>query len=138
MESDKNEAQILEEITFFISRFFVAELENPTEEDAKQASILAKLTLRLMAQMLERGMRKKQNPVFNVNIYVKDLGNGVGRMNYAFETIGGQLFEELRLGIMGEELEDGIKKWCEKTWGGKLTKEGANMIQAWDSATKQG
>jgi len=105
-----DEGKLLKEITFFISRFFIAEIEHPTEEDCRQADILAKLTIRLMAQMLERGVRKKQDPVFNVMIYVKDLGRGVGQLNYAFETIGGQLFDELNLGKMGLKFEESLEK----------------------------
>lgn len=133
--SAKSEEEVLREITFFISRFFIVELENPTEEDARQATRLAKLVILLMAQMLERGMRQKREPVFNAMFYVEDLGGGVGKLNYAFESLGGQMFEDLNLGVMGKELEDAIGEWCKKTWGGKLTTRAADAIQAWSGVT---
>jgi len=128
---ESDESVILKEIVFFISRFFIAELDTPTEEDVKHSELLAKLTIRLMAQMLERGMRLKRDPVFNVMFYVKDLGSGVGELNYSFETIGGQLFEELKLGVMGEELEKAIGEWCKKVWGGELHTKAAEVLQSW-------
>jgi len=130
----ETELQVLREIRFFISRFFTAELDNPTEMDAMQATRLAELTLLLMAQLLERGMRKRREPVFNVTIYVEDMGGGIGKLNYAFETQGGKMFKQLELGVMGEELENGIAEWCKKTWGGKLTTEAADVLQMWSGA----
>lgn len=127
----KTKEEILREITFFIGRFFIAEKENPTEEDLRIAQRLAELTLLMMAQMLERGVRQERQPVFNVMVYVRDLGRGVGELNYSFETIGGSLFEELQLGLMGKELETAIGDWCKKVWGGELHTKAAEAIQAW-------
>jgi len=127
----KNEAEILREITFFISRFFIAEIDEPTEEDVKVATRFAELVLTIMAQMLQRGIREKQDPFFNVMLYVKDMGGGIGQVNYAFETQGGNLFEQLGLGIMGKQLEDAIGNWCTEVWGGKLTTQAADFLQQW-------
>ena len=66
----EDEAQILKEITFFIGRFFLTEIKEPTVEDMAFAERLAKLTILLMAQMLERGIREREEPVFNAMFYV--------------------------------------------------------------------
>jgi len=127
----KTEAEILREITFFISRFFTVEIEDPTEEDVRAATRLAELVLTLMAQMLNRGIREKQEPFFNVMLYVKDMGGGVGRVNYAFETQGGKMFEQLGLGVMSPLLEKAIGDWCTEVWGGKLTTKAAETFEQW-------
>ena len=132
---EDDQLQVLNEITFFISRFFIGIKDNPTEMDAMQATRLSELVLLFMAQLLERGMRKKREPVFNVTIYVEDMGGGVGKLNYAFETQGGKMFKQLDLSLMGRELEEGIARWCKKTWGGELTTEAADIVKMWSGVS---
>jgi len=130
-----DESSVLKSVVFFIANFYLASVENPTEEDAEHAARLARLTLLLMAQMAERSMKQRREPVFNAMFYVKDY-NGIPELNYCFETIGGQLFEELGLGAMGKELEEAIGKWCIKIWGGELHTKAAEVMQAWGGVIK--
>jgi len=116
--SAKSEEEILREIRFFIARFFLANIEQPVQEDVMQSERLSELTLLLMAQMLQRGMKKKRTPVYNVMFYIEDLGGGVGKMHYSFETASGDMHQQLGLKVMGEKLEEAIGKWCEEVWGG--------------------
>jgi hypothetical protein len=132
----KNEAEVLREIKFFIGRFFLTETEHPTEDDIKLAHRLAELTITMMAQMLNLSVRERQIPFFNAMFYVKDMGGGVGKVNYAFETQGGPMFEQLGLGVMGQKLEEAIGNWCEEVWGGKLTTQAAEFLQQWGNVVK--
>ena len=133
----KNEAEVLREIRLFIGRFFLIEIDNPTEDDIKLAHRLAEFTITMMAQMLNLSVRERQTPFFNATFYVKDMGGGVGKVNYAFETQGGMLFEQLGLGIMGQKLEEAIGGWCKEVWGGELTTQAADFFQQWGDVVKK-
>lgn len=138
MEEFKNYEEAFEAMMVFISNFFLIEKENPTPEEEQFARRLTKLMLRIMTQLMEMGMRQGGEPMFNVTFYAKDHGSGVGEVKYAFETIGGQLYEIFKLGKLGLELEEGIKKWYKETFGEELTEAGADMLKAWSGVVKDG
>jgi len=131
MEDFKNYEEAFEAMMAFVSNYFLIEKENPTAEDEEFARRLTKLTLRVMTQLMELGMRKGGEPVFNMTLYVKDHGSGIGEVKYAFESIGGQLFEIFKLGSFGLAIEEGIKKWYKDTFGEELTDAGADVLKQW-------
>lgn len=138
MNEFKNYEEAFEAMMAFVGNYFLIEKENPTVEDEEFARRLTKVTLRVMTQLMELGMRQGGEPVFNVTFYVKDHGQGFGEVRYAFETIGGQLFEIFKLGKLGLTLEEAIKKWYEETFGEELTEGGVDAIKAWSGVMADG
>jgi len=137
-EIDSLEAykEVFEEMLQFVSRYFLIEKEKPTVEEEQFARRLTQLTLRMMSQWMELGMRKGGEPVFNVTCYVKDLSGGVGEMRYAFETVGGSLFEGLQLGNLALKIESAIKDWNLEVFGGELSTKGAEFLEQWGNVIK--
>ena len=131
---EKTEGEILEEIIMFIGNYFLIEKEDPTEIDIHMAKSFAKLTLRFMMQMKRLGMDAEAAPIFAIICYMKDLGQGVHKMTYAPETIGGEPFEKFSLGILGGEIDKAFQAWHLKAFGEELSSEGAEKIQAWSGA----
>ena len=136
MDKFKNYEEAFEAMLVFVSNYFLIEKEKPTIEDEEFARRLTKVTLRIMTQLMELGMRKDGEPVFNITFYMKDHGGGYGEVRYAMETIGGQLFERFKLGKLGRDLEEGIKKWYESTFGEELTDGGFDALKAWGGVLK--
>ena len=87
---------------------------------------------------MELGMRKGGEPVFNLTFYMKDFGAGYGEVRYAMETISGELYERFKLGKLGLDLEEGIKKWYESTFGEELTDGGFDALKAWGGVVDNG
>jgi len=132
----KNYEEAFEAMMAFVSSYFLIEHETVTADDEEFARRLTKLMLRIMTQLMELGMRKGGEPVFNLTFYMKDHGGGYGEVRYAFETIGGELFERFKLGKLGRDLEEGIKKWYESTFGEELTDGGFDALKAWGGVLK--
>lgn len=135
--NDKTEGEILQEIVMFIGNYFLVEKEDPTEVDLRMARSLTKLTLRFMMQMKKLGMDKEASPIFAIICYMKDLGQGVHKMTYAPETVGGEPFEKFSLGTLGAEMDKAFQAWHLKAFGEELTSEGAETIQAWSGAVDE-
>lgn len=133
----KSDDEILQEIIYFIARFFLVEKGEPTLEEEMMAKNLSKLTLRYMSQLMDFGMRQNKTPIFGLNVYVKDLGAGVGEVDYSVGTIGGELFEILNLGDLARKLENSLKDWNNDNFGTELSEAGANFIQQWSGVLKK-
>ena len=132
----KNYEEAFEAMMAFVSSYFLIEHETVTADDEEFARRLTKLMLRIMTQLMELGMRKGGEPVFNLTFYMKDHGGGYGEVRYAMETISGELYERFKLGKLGLDLEEGIKKWYESTFGEELTDGGFDALKAWGGVLK--
>lgn len=131
VSSVKSEEEILREIIVFIGNYFLVELKDPTEIDLHMAQSFAKMTLRLMMQMKNLGMDKEASPIFAIICYMRDLGQGVHKMTYAPETIGGEPFEKFSLSVLGAEMDKAFQAWHLEAFGEVLSTEGAKTVQAW-------
>lgn len=134
MEEFKNYEEAFEAMMVFVSNYFLVDKERPTVEEEQFARRLTKATLRLMMQLKELGMDEERDPMFFASFYIKDFGQNVGEVRYAFETIGGKLFEHFNLGLLGKELELAIASWYQKTFGEELTEKGIDALKAWGGA----
>lgn len=132
----KSAEEQIKEIIRFVSTFFLIENEDPTVDEIDQAKRLAKLTLLIMSQLMEVGMRQGKEPVFCVVNYIKQLSGGMIDFHYAFETIGGEVFEKFNLGLLAREIESAIISWNKKSFGEVVSGEAAEFLQKWGDVLK--
>lgn len=126
--------EIPEETLFFIRRYFLVEIEDPTPEELYRAELLAKTIIKIMIQFHRIGMDGEYQPVFVAANYVKQHTGNVTEFKRTYETISGKPYVTFNLAMLSQEYEKAYKAWFKETFGVEMSEDSAKIIQSWGGA----